>query len=157
MELSRLKKRDETTFTLSTTCGYYTTIGSGLDHSCVFHYDDMMQATRIPMNTTSYSTFRGCELSHHSGLSYSFDSEYVYLDDRNMNILAWGGASGDVDYKARRTYAAHNLWPNNQIPDRLTVTEYAQRLISQGRVRDARRNNVIDIRVEAEIQRIRNS
>ena len=136
IDMMGMRDQSRMQLSLATTCGYETALKSGFGSSSFFHYDSICQAIAIPNNAVSYNTFRSFELMHHTGVSYSFDGDRVYLDARHLSLSAWGGSStSDTSYTGRRTFAAAQLWAGQPVvPARLTLRAYVERMIATGHV-----------------------
>ena len=46
-------------------------------------------------NVTAYNVFNGVWVKHHTSVPFTYDDKFVYLNDPELYVLAWGGGSSD--------------------------------------------------------------
>ena len=82
---------------LPATCGYEVSFPPGNDNNrkaCVlFLYDSIQRAVKIPLNRRSYQTW-DTSLRHQTMMPYTYDDDYIYLNDKNLSVLGWGCGKG---------------------------------------------------------------
>ena len=93
-QISHIKKIvgpdiDPSTFT---TCGYSLSLEncSVKTAHAYFLLDDIECAIEIPTNCGCYHTFGGMLGSHHTAVPVTSDGKFVYTNDDDMFVLAWG-------------------------------------------------------------------
>ena len=91
-------------YRLQSTCGYITKYHKLAERKvcALFLYNGINQAVRIPLNTVSYQSW-DTSMYHQTPFPYTYDEKYVYLNDRSLDISAWGCGSGD-----KRTWLENN-------------------------------------------------
>lgn len=88
------KKIQQGSFSLSTICGYHTRY-TGIKNVCaVFLYFDIKTCVSIPMNLNSNHNFDSSK-KHQTAFPFTYDDKYVYLDDKELEIWAWGGSKSN--------------------------------------------------------------
>lgn len=80
---------------LNATCGYIVSYPENTDRkvSAHFVYNSIDRAVEIPQNQTAYQTF-DTSLDHQTAMPFTYDDEYVYLNDKSLSIVAWGCGKG---------------------------------------------------------------
>ena len=125
--------------------------------SCLFHYDSFNVAIRVPMNVISYNTWLSYIAKHSTGLTFTYDSDFVYLsgscvEQSGLYLPAWGGSSTESsDKAARNSYIANYL--RGDLSSRHTVAQFANLLRERRCVCHARRLGAINNHVQRALDR----
>ena len=91
-------------YRLQSTCGYITKYHKLAERKvcALFLYNGIDRAVNIPMNRVSYQSW-DTSVYHQTPFPYTYDKEYVYLNDRCLDISAWGCGRGE-----KRTWLQNN-------------------------------------------------
>ena len=100
MRCCLINKLGEYIFSLPTACGYAASYKGTSDRkvSALFGFDSLGSMVNIPINQVAYNVFNGFWMKHHTSIPFTYDSKNVYMNDPNLHIFAWGGASGKRDF-----------------------------------------------------------
>jgi len=63
---------------------------NGREVSSLFVYNSLKKAVKMPMNRCVYHRWNAADINHQTAIPYSFDSQYVYMNDEYLSILGWG-------------------------------------------------------------------
>lgn len=77
-------------FRLPATCGYDVRYPEGSDRNISVHfvYNAIERAVELPINQVSYQIWN-TSLYHQTAFPYTYDNEYVYLNDKALRVLGW--------------------------------------------------------------------
>ena len=109
------------------------------------------------MNVISYNTWLSYFIKHSTGLTFTYDNDFVYLsgncvEQSGLFLPAWGGSSTESnDRVARNNYIANHL--RGDLPHRHTIAEFIDLLERRRRITHARTHGAITDRVQRELDR----
>ena len=83
-------------YRLQSTCGYITKYHKLAERKvcALFLYNGIDRAVNIPMNRVSYQSW-DTSVYHQTPFPYTYNKECVYLNDRCLDISAWGCGRGE--------------------------------------------------------------
>ena len=119
-------------YSLYTVCGYAAEYeGDGSTErkvSALFVYNSIDVAVRIPIGKIGYNLFNGIFTKHQTAVPFTYDDEFVYMNDQDLNILAWGPGKSDKLQFMRDEY------PNTVLTQRCSDQYFAGVIHGLGQV-----------------------
>ena len=120
--LHHIKKRYEKNnrFSTYTTCGYKCKFDPKdtkniKQYLAFFIYNDFNIAVTIPEDSC-YHTFDASFCQHHTSVPITLDNNYVYFNDKDLFVFAWGGGKSEKKRWVQRTeFEDSKLTRNSEI------------------------------------------